>query len=74
KLRSQQMTRQIYTSFLIDNQNYFQNSNTELTLKIEGLIEDDEFLIEFLEYTQQAKTIDAPQELFRSARDDDADP
>lgn len=60
KLRSPQMTRQIYATFLVNNQNYFKNTNQEQTLKIEGLMSDEEFITEFLEYTKQAVTTNAP--------------
>ena len=60
KLSGQQMTRQVYATFLANNQNYFQNSNSVQTLKIEGLMNDTEFVKEFLEYTKQAITIDSP--------------
>ena len=60
KLSGQPMTRQVYATFLANNQNYFQNSNSVQTLKIEGLMNDAEFVKEFLEYTKQAMTIDSP--------------
>ena len=60
KIRGQTMTRQVHTTFLANNQNYFQNSNTEQNLKIEGLMNDTEFVKEFLEYAKQAITMDSP--------------
>lgn len=54
------MTRQVHATFLANNQNYFQNSNSVQTLKIEGLMNDTEFVKEFLEYAKQAVTIDSP--------------
>jgi DNA repair exonuclease SbcCD ATPase subunit len=54
------MTRQIYATFLINNQNYFKNQNQEQSLKIEGLMSDEEFIKEFLEYTKQATTTNTP--------------
>jgi hypothetical protein len=60
KLNSQLMTRQVHASFLSNNQNYFQNSSAEQSLKIEGLINDTEFIEEFLEYAKQATITDSP--------------
>jgi hypothetical protein len=60
KLNGEQMTRQVHANFLFNNQNYFQVSNNEQKLSIEGLFNDAEFTKEFLEYTKQATTTDLP--------------
>jgi hypothetical protein len=59
-LKKQQMTRQVHTEFLSNNQNYFQISSDQQKLTIEGLINDPEFTEEFSEYTKKATTTDLP--------------
>ncbi len=74
KLNGEQMTRQVHANFLSNNQNYFQVSNNEQKLSIEGLLNDAEFTKEFLEYTKQATTTDLPvieAVLVTSALDED---
>ena len=53
-LKQQSSTRQIYTSFLNNNVNYFEKTNGEQTYVVEGLISDKEFLKEFLDYLKEA--------------------
>lgn len=60
KLNGQLMTRHVHANFLENNQNYFQISNDEQKLIIEGVLNDAEFTSEFLEYTKQAITTDVP--------------
>ncbi|MCW4029006.1 MAG: hypothetical protein NWE92_05090 [Candidatus Bathyarchaeota archaeon] len=50
----------IHLNFLSDNQNYFQISNEEKKLEIEGLLNDAEFTEEFLEYSKEAKQKTVP--------------
>jgi hypothetical protein len=60
RLKEQQMIRQVHTNFLSNNQNYFQNSNNEQKLVIDGLLNDAEFNRDFLKYVKQATTTDLP--------------
>ena len=46
-------TRQIYVTFLANQLNYFQQSNTEQTKVIEGLISDLEYVKEFMTYLNE---------------------
>jgi hypothetical protein len=59
-LKSQSMTRQAHSNCLSNNQNYFQTSNNEQKIIIEGLLNDVVFTGEFLDYIKQAKTTDLP--------------
>lgn len=53
-------TRQAYSTFLLNQCNYFKNLNNEKEKGIDGLICDPEFLREILLYTKEAKTSDDP--------------
>jgi len=58
KVRSE--TRQAYATFLSNNLNYFQVTGNEETEVIDGLITDADFLKEFMLYSNEAITTDAP--------------
>lgn len=59
-LKGHSTTRQLHANFLSNNQNYFQTSNNEVKLSIEGLLNDSEFTEEFLDYTKHATTTNVP--------------
>jgi hypothetical protein len=49
-------TRQIYSTFLANNSGYFQETNVEKTITIDGLIADLDFAKEFMDYLKEATT------------------
>ena len=57
KLNNNAKSRQAYSSFLSDNLNYFQISNEEEKTIFEGLITDQNFLSDFLEYFAHVNSI-----------------
>jgi hypothetical protein len=59
-MKARSETRQAYATFLSNSLNYFQVSGNEETKVIDGLITDADFLKEFLPYTDEAATTEAP--------------
>ena len=59
-LKQRALTRQALANFLSNNQNYFQVSNNEQKLTVEGFINDKDFTMEFLNYTKNAPTTNLP--------------
>ncbi len=60
KLNGQQMTRQLHANFLSNNQSYFQISNDQQQLTIDGLLNDAEFTDEFLEFSKTVIAAELP--------------
>ena len=60
KLNSQITTRPVQTNFLCNSQTCFQSAEKEQKLVIEGLLNDSEFITDFLEFSKLAETTDAP--------------
>jgi predicted nucleic acid-binding Zn-ribbon protein len=60
KMNIRSETRQAYVTFLSNNLNYFQVSDSEETKVINGLITDADFLKEFTPYLNEAVMTEAP--------------
>jgi uncharacterized protein YukE len=75
EMKARSETHQAYATFLSNNVNYFQVSESEETKVIDGLITDTEFFEEFMPYLGEAVTTEAPavdSVLVSPARDEDA--
>jgi DNA repair exonuclease SbcCD ATPase subunit len=59
-LNQRSSTRQIYSAFLFNNLNYFQDSNDEQEKVIVGLISDIDVIKEFMDYSKEATTTENP--------------
>ncbi len=53
-------SKQIYTAHLSSNQNYFQASNDEQKRIIEGLVNDQEFIPDFINYVTEGEEYNNP--------------
>lgn len=53
-------SKQIYTAYLSNNLNYFQVSNNEQKRVIEGLVNDQEFIPEFINYVKEGAEYKTP--------------
>ncbi len=51
---------EIYVNFLSNNMDYFQISNGEQTKTVEGLISNEEFLNEFMNYLKESTIVETP--------------
>jgi hypothetical protein len=60
KMNISSETRQAYVTFLSNNLNYFQGSDSEETKVINGLITDADFLKEFMPYLNEAIMTETP--------------
>lgn len=60
KLKGLTVSRQIHANFLSNNQNYFQGLDEEQQVVIDGLIKDQEFTTEFLNYVNEGTKINSP--------------
>jgi hypothetical protein len=59
-IKGRSETRQVYTTFLLNHQNYFESSNHDESKTTDGLIADLEFLREFIDYSKEATVTEAP--------------
>jgi hypothetical protein len=59
-LNSCSLTRQAYANFLSNNQNYFRDLGEGQKTVIQGLLNDAEFTVEFLNFAKEANKPDSP--------------